>query len=49
MTDGAKLRPVVYKMILQKYTSQWIDPTYVLVVRVYLGDGLNIHRFSYRK
>ena len=37
MTDDAKLRPFVYKMILQKYTSQWIDPTYVLVFRVYLG------------
>ena len=27
----------VNKMILQKYTPLWIDPTYILVFTVYLG------------
>ena len=34
---GPKLRPFVSKIIWQKYTSQWIDPNYVLVFTVCLG------------
>ena len=33
----AKLRAFVHKMILQEYTSWWIDPNYVLVFTVCLG------------
>ena len=31
------MKTFVNKMILQKYTSLWIDPTYILVFTVYLG------------
>ena len=37
LNDGANLRSFSYKINLQKYTLQCIDPTYILVFAVYLG------------
>ena len=34
--DSTKLKTFVYKMILQKYTSLWIDLIYILIFAVYL-------------
>ena len=35
--DGAKLGTFVCKMIFQKYTPLWIDPSDILVFTAYLG------------
>ena len=37
MNDEEELGRVVYKLILQKYTSLWTDPSDVLVFTAYLG------------
>ena len=36
LTDGVKLRLFLKEMILHKYTSWWIDLTYLLVLTVHL-------------
>ena len=37
LNDVEELGRVVCKIILQKYTSLWIDPSDILLLTVYLG------------